>query len=168
MLHCILKPRPVPFAKRESNLFWKAFVPAAADTPPCKSKSVPNRIGNGFHKQAAAAELTFCYAVGLCGWISVSSLQEPCPKLLHFHIIRRTGDTTTPHRRMAPGQGSIVPQEWSVPGATVLEWSVHPVCQGHPLGLRLSLLSQLQTRSGVSIASTGRLVSHPPADSPRD
>ena len=40
-----------------------------------------------------------------------------------------------------------------MPGATVLEWSVHPVGQGHPLGLRLSLLSQLQTRSGVSIAS---------------
>jgi len=58
----------------------------------------PNRIENGFHKQAAAAALTFCYAVGLCGWISAlvpnasssrlppGTISKTCGGVtLHFH-----------------------------------------------------------------------------------
>ena len=54
-------------------------------------QSVPRiELKTAFNKQATAAALTFCYAAGLRGWISVwchmhhqfCSLQEPLPKLV--------------------------------------------------------------------------------------
>ena len=90
-----------------------------------KKQVFPNRIENGTTQRQQQSSNPFCYAVGLCGCLCQVSItpiiqvqflsrnqnvSKACGGVTqNFHPNRRSGDTTTPHRRMEPDRRAPSP-----------------------------------------------------------